>query len=84
MAKRELSRPKKLSVETTAPDASKTFTYWLKTVNVCVDYLGEGRAADAPVSIERGLFLAAFHHPSTLLFKMEVLNRSLLRSKQPR
>jgi len=29
MAKQELTRSKELSVETTAPDASKTFTYWL-------------------------------------------------------
>jgi len=44
----ELTRPKELSVETTAPDASKTLTYWLRTVNDYIDYLGEGRAEDAP------------------------------------
>ena len=45
---KKLTLPKELSVETTAPDASKTFTYWLRTVNDYIDYLGEGRAEDAP------------------------------------
>jgi len=48
MAKQELTWPKELSVETTAPDASKTFMCWLRTVNDYIDYLGEGRAEDAP------------------------------------
>jgi len=63
MAKQELTRPKELSVETTAPDASKTFTYWLRTVNDYIDYLGEGRAEDAP-AIHRERILISCLSPS--------------------
>jgi len=47
MAERDLLRPKESSIETTAPAACKTFTYWLRTVRDYTDYL-EGRAADDP------------------------------------
>jgi len=63
MAKQELTRPKELSVETTAPDVSKTFTYWLRTVNDYSDYLGEGRAEDAP-AINREMILISCLSPS--------------------
>jgi len=39
MVARDLLRPKELSIETTAPDACKTFTYWLWTVRGYSDYL---------------------------------------------
>jgi len=63
MAKQELPRPKELTVETTAPDASKIFTYWLRTVNDYVDYLAEGRAVDAP-AINRARILISCLSPS--------------------
>jgi len=63
MAKQELTPPKELSVETTAPEASKTFTYWLRTVIDYIDYLGEGRAEDVP-PINRVRFIISCLSPS--------------------
>ena len=62
MAKQELPRPKELTVETTAPDASKIFTYWLRTVTDYIDYLGEGCAEDAP-AINRARILISCLSP---------------------
>ena len=63
MAKQELPRPKELTVETTAPDASKNFTHWLRTVNDYIDYLGEGRAEDAS-AISRARIIISCLSPS--------------------
>ena len=51
MAARDLLRSKELSIETTAPDACKTFNYWLRTVRDYIDYLEEGRAADDSTTV---------------------------------
>jgi len=58
-----LTRQKELSVQTTTPDASKTFTYWFRTVNDYIDYLGEGRAEDAP-AINRARIIISCLSPS--------------------
>jgi len=55
-------RPKELSIETTAPDACKTFTYWLRTVRDYIDYL-EGRVADDP-AINKARIIVSCLSPS--------------------
>ena len=47
MEKQQLARPK-LVIETTAPDAARIFTYWLRTVKDYIAYLEEGRSSSSP------------------------------------
>jgi len=62
MAARVLLRPKELSIETTVPDACKTFTYWLRTVRDYIDYL-EGLASDDP-AINKAIIIVSCLSPS--------------------
>jgi len=63
MAARDLLRPKELSIETTAPDACQTFTYWLWTARDYIDYFEEGRAADDP-AINKARIIVSCLSPS--------------------